>query len=268
MDEGLPASGPMTAPELVTLRQQLANAGKNGGTEAGAAKDAKKIVDSYLGQNIPDANAANANFTTAFKSKALDRVVDNASRANNPEAALISGIRSIRNGKNAQRDFSADELAKMDDIINSGLPKALKSGGRFIGGAGDLRAWIAGALASPAAPVFGYALRKIGSAITNNEVAKLSEMVRSNAPAAKAVSASLKDWSIATHAFEVDPSVRAFARLTLASRNLSNNLKVGGIAVPPDKLLRAVHGAVKGRSNPEQPEPERVINDHPNGNQP
>jgi len=253
MNEGLPESGPMAAPDLVTLRTQLANATKLGGGEAQGAKDAKKIIDKYMGENIPDANAANANFAAGYRAKAVDRVIDNASRAVNPEAALISGLRTIRNSEKNSRGFSADELAKMDDIIKSGIPNKLKSGGRFIGGAGDLRTWAASVFATPLAPIFGYGMRKLGNAITDSQVQQLSEMVRSNSPKAKAVSASLRDWSTATHAFEVDPSVRAMARVSIASRNLSNNLQVAGVSVSPSHLLRAIAGPVKASNNQESP---------------
>jgi len=253
MEDGLPASGPMTAPELITLRRQLTNAGKNGGSEAQAAKDAKGIVDKYLGENIPEANTANANFAAGYRSKAIDKAIDDASRANNPDAALVSQFRAIRNDPKKSRGYSADELEKMDNIIGGGVPGALKRLGGLIGGAGDIRTLITAGPTVGIAPVFGYALRKIGNAVTNNEVQKLSEMVRSSAPASKAVSASLKDWSIAAHAFEVEPSVRAMAKVTIASRNLSNNLNVAGISVPPNYLLRAIKGPVKAANDQKSP---------------
>jgi hypothetical protein len=254
MEDGLPVDGPMSAPELITLRRQLVNAGKNGGSEAQAAKDAKGILDKYMGENIPDANAANANFAAGYRSKAIDRAIDVASTTKNPGASIISQLRALRFNPKTAKGFSADETEKIDSILKSGVPDKLKDVGGFIGGAGDLRSWIAGSFTGGVAPVFGYGLRKIGNAITDNQVQQLSEMVRSNSPRAKAVSASLRDWSTATHAFEVDPSVRAMARVTIASRNLSNNLSVAGISVPPNLLIRAIKGPVNAATNQKGPD--------------
>jgi hypothetical protein len=44
-------------------------------------------------------------------------------------------------------------------------------------------------------------------------------------------------------AVEISPSARNVARLTLASRNLANNLQDAGIEVSPERLVALVEGA-------------------------
>jgi hypothetical protein len=46
----------------------------------------------------------------------------------------------------------------------------------------------------------------------------------------------LEDWSDAADEFAASPSVHSYAQLTLASRNLSSNLREVGIKVAPDRL--------------------------------
>lgn len=63
----------------------------------------------------------------------------------------------------------------------------------------------------------------------------------------------LTNYQNAAIAFETSQSARTAARLSLASRNLSTNLKDIGISFSPENLMRAIQGPVPGRAEQEQP---------------
>ena len=62
--------------------------------------------------------------------------------------------------------------------------------------------------------------------------------MRSRSPdALPKITNPLNDWSNASQAFEVSPVPRNLARLSIASRNLSNNLSDVGITIAPEHLI-------------------------------
>jgi hypothetical protein len=63
----------------------------------------------------------------------------------------------------------------------------------------------------------------------------------------------LTDYQNAAIAFETSASARTVARLSLASRNLSTNLKDIGISFSPDQLMRALQGPRPGAADQEKP---------------
>jgi len=67
------------------------------------------------------------------------------------------------------------------------------------------------------------------------------------------IGAPLQDFSRSIDAARSNPTPRNIARLTIASRNLSNNLSGVGIDVPSTDLLRSLQGPVPGRTDQENP---------------
>lgn len=65
----------------------------------------------------------------------------------------------------------------------------------------------------------------------------------------------MTDYRSAAMAFETSPSARTIARLSVASRNLSTNLRDIGISFSPEKLLRAVQGPSPSSAQDEQRQP-------------
>lgn len=252
--------------DIYSVRKALNRAAADP-SERAAARQAIEKIDEFIAPRFPETAAARENYAAAKRSELLEGAVDRATRAagaansgQNFENALRRQIKAIRNSDRLSRGFSANELANMDEIVKGSTAANLARGlGNMAGGGGGIGATITGALSKGVAPVFGYALKKIGNAVTSNEVNKLIETVQSRAPAAKAASASLRQWSEAAQAFEAEPSVRAFVRMSIASRNLSNNLHGVGMAVQPNDLLRSLQGVVKSRAEDEQPQPEGVV---------
>ena len=68
------------------------------------------------------------------------------------------------------------------------------------------------------------------------DVNRLGAIIQSGSPSARKIGAPLQEWSNASQSFQVSPTARNVARLTIASRNLSNNLADVGIQVSADKL--------------------------------
>jgi hypothetical protein len=82
----------------------------------------------------------------------------------------------------------------------------------------------------------GYAARKLSERITRQKAEQVSEIIRSRSPLAKRVGNPMLDWGRAVKEFETSPTARNTARLAIASRNLSNNLKDAGVDVSPEEL--------------------------------
>jgi hypothetical protein len=59
------------------------------------------------------------------------------------------------------------------------------------------------------------------------------------------------DYESARKGYEISPTTRNLARLTISSRNLSNNLRDIGIQIPPDRLIGRV-GSVRASEEGEQ----------------
>jgi hypothetical protein len=95
--------------------------------------------------------------------------------------------------------------------------------------------------------VSGALVAKAGTAASN---AMQARKVASQMPIISKLMASYQTAAIA-HA--TSPTPRTVARLTLASRNLSTNLKDLGVNMSPENLLRAIQGPRPGAAESEQP---------------
>jgi hypothetical protein len=65
----------------------------------------------------------------------------------------------------------------------------------------------------------------------------------------------VREFRVAAGAAETNPTARNVARLTLAARNLSTNLKDVGIAMSPDDILRGLQGPVPAAADRKQQQP-------------
>jgi hypothetical protein len=92
-----------------------------------------------------------------------------------------------------------------------------------------------------AAPAVGAGFKKLGAFLTNRQVSQLDQIMRSRSPdALPKITNPLNDWNNATEAFRVSPVPRNLARVSIASRNLANNLGDVGINLSPENLIRSV----------------------------
>lgn len=95
--------------------------------------------------------------------------------------------------------------------------------------------------------VVGAGVTKLGSMAGN---AMQARKVASQMPI---IGKLMSNYQNAAMAHATSPTPRTIARLSLASRNLSTNLKDVGLALSPENLMRAIQGPVPGRAQDKQP---------------
>lgn len=232
-------------------------------------------IEREIGPAVPELTAARGNYAAASRSEAIQEVTEKAQRqagaansGQNIDNATRQQIKSILNSQTRRRGYSADELAQMEEIVaGSKAGNAARFAGNLMGGGGGLGSVVTAGVGGAAtggwgavAPVFGYAFKKLGNKLTADQVTKLDEMVRARSPLGQAVGSSVKAWSEAVQVFEIEPSVKNFVRLSIASRNLSNTARGAQISMSPDSLLKSATGGVKATAEDEQVDPERVVN--------
>jgi hypothetical protein len=94
-----------------------------------------------------------------------------------------------------------------------------------------------------AAPALGAGLKRLGAFLTQKQVSKLDELMRSRTPEAQAkVANPLNDWNTAAENYQTSPVPRNLARLSIAIRNLSNNFGDMGITISPEQLIKSMLG--------------------------
>lgn len=276
--EKAPPGAVSTGENLVTLRKMFGKAaGSIDPTERLAAKEAQKLLDDFM-ENIPASNVlsgdaaaaskalktANANYSAAMQSSNIDQ---KTVRAELRAAAANSGqnvantvrqrMADILINPKERRGYTAAELKQMERIVRGTITQnTARFAGNVMGGGGGLgmlAAGTAGALATGgwgvAAPAVGFALKALGNRLTLKEVERLSQAVRARSPLGNSMAA----FGTKAQAFQKLQTPAAFAAVSLASRNLSNNLKDAGISLAPSDILRALQGPVAGRAEDEQP---------------
>lgn len=276
--ENAPAGSTVTGRNIESIRRTFGKAaGSTDPTERQAATEIINRMDGWIGGIKPQdviagdttaaaATAAEArgNYAAAKRSEtitdAVERGNQNAAAANsgaNTENALRQRIKAIIQNPRERRGYSPDELKQMGQIVRGSYTgDIVRAAGNILGGGGGLGTMLTsgvGAAASGSAwgaalPVLGFGFKKLGSVLTNNQISKLDEMVRSRAP----LSRPLVNWSQVTQEFEISPTARNMARVSLASKNLSTNLRDAGISLSPQELLRAIQGPVGGSAGEEQ----------------
>lgn len=260
---------PSNVADIEAVRRALNIAAKDP-AEKDAARRAITAIDDTLGPKVPAIADARANYAAGSRAETIQEAGEkaalqagSANSGQNIQNATRQQFKSILNSPARRRGFSANELAQMELIVKGTKGSdAARFAGNLLGGGGGLGAVAVAGVGGMAtggigaiAPIFGYGFKKLGNHLTQGQVAKLDEMVRSRAPQAKAVGSSVKDWSEAVQTFETSPSLKAYARVTVASRNLANNLHGVGIATTPDGLLKSIQGGMGAAAEDEQPSP-------------
>lgn len=206
---------------------------------------------------------ANANYAAAKTAESVDRKViqaQNRAGATNSGMNVSNTIRqrmaSVMNNPAEFGRFKPDEQELIRQIVH-GTPtaNALRFVGNLLGGGGGLgtvAAATVGGLATggpgAALPLVGIALKALGNRMTVRQAEKLSELVRSRAPLANA----LNDFGTKAQAFTTAQNPQSMAGITLAARNLSNNLKDAGITMSPADIFRSLQAPGVGRADQDQ----------------
>lgn len=269
--ENSPYGGFVSGQNLNTLRKKLGRvAGSSDPVERAAASKAMESLDGFVSQIPPDAVLhgnpgkvssifadARGNWAAAKRSEQVDAALgraalqaESAGSGMNLDNATRQRIKDILANPKRLRGFSKEEIAQMRRIV-AGRPisNAARRAGNMLGGGGGLGATVAASAGAAKAggvgalaPVVGYALKRVSAATTAADAAKLQELIRSRSPLAQQLNAPLRKWGEASTSFRSKPGPKTLARLMLASRNLSTNLKDAGLTVSPEQLVSSLQG--------------------------
>lgn len=282
--DAAPANSFVSGQNVDTLRRTLKKAAASTDpTEAETARAMISSLDDFLG-NIPkDAvlrgdpakvsealTEARGNYAAAKRSDVIDDKLERADRqagsANsgmNIDNATRQRIKDILNSNKLKRGFSKDEIAQMESIVR-GTPvqNVSRRLGNMLGGGGGLGTTLVGSVGAAAgashagplgaavgalAPVIGYAFKKLSAAMSQADVRKLQEIVRSRSPLGRQMQSSVQKFGQASVAATGSPTPQNIARLMLASRNLSSNLTDAGLDATPESIIGALAGPGKGQ---------------------
>lgn len=275
--EKAPEGSIATGDNLNSMRRIFGNAAASPDpTERLAAKNAIDAIDGFMAK-VPeksvvagDTGAAAKTLQTARGNYAAAMQASNIDKKTIQAELRAAAANSGQNVANTVRQRMADillkpaelrgytmaERAQMEKIVRGTVAgNALRFTGNLLGGGGGLGAMTSAAIGGYAtggpgafAPVVGYALKQLSNRMTLKQAAKLSEMVRSRAPLANAMT----DFGAKAQAHEVSPSPQTLAAVTIAARNLSNNLKDAGIMMTPADLIKTLHGPMPAAADQDQ----------------
>jgi hypothetical protein len=296
LDQAIASPGPgamQTGQNIQSLRASLSLAAKTPGTSDGAAAmTAKRIIDDLL----PAASAlegdaakvaeilktADQNYSAAKDAGMLaDKTYRAELRASSANSGMNTGntikqrLTDILTTPKLRRGLTKEQIELAERIVRGNKTEnVLRLVGNALGGGGGGAALASSAVGGTAAavstgdpsaflygallPAGGLTMRAIGNKITLKQADKLATLLRSDSPLGRQMANPVKEWETAVRAFDQAKNARTFATLNIASRNLANNLRDGGVVIAAKDLLRAAQSPVKAAAEDEQPAVPRI----------
>jgi hypothetical protein len=271
-----PEGSSTTMANVDSARRLLGRLAGKGDEEAAAAQIAKGKLDEWVG-GLSDADALSgsptaahgilqagrADYSTAKLAEALDSKLTKAElqasgtySGLNQQNAIKQKVTQFLNSDES-RSLNTTERAAAEAVVNGTAPeKVVRFVANLLGGGGGMGTLASGAaghaLAGPGgllAPLAGFGLNRLGAAMTRKQADRLSEMIRSRPQLGKQIAGPVEEFSKAAEAAEISPTARNLSRLTIASRNLSNNLKDADINIAPNELLKSLFGQQKAAAD-------------------
>jgi hypothetical protein len=259
-----------------SARRRLGAVIEQGGNDGRAAYMVKKKLDDWMGSMSQgdslagDVSAAQGrmqegrgNYAAAKLSENLDKRLADAELQTagtnsglNLQNKLYQKAREFLKSPDS-RGLSAEHRQMVEDFARgSATEKGARYVGNLLGGGGGLGAIASGSFGGMIAgapgfalPVIGYGMNRLGAVLTARHAERLSEIIRSESPLGRQLRGPMEDWSKAAQEAEVSPTARNLSRLTIASRNLSTNLKDANIAVSPNEILKSLFGQPKAAAD-------------------
>jgi hypothetical protein len=258
-----PEGSSTTMANVDSARRLLGRLAGKGDEEAAAAQIAKGKLDEWVG-GLSDADALSgsptaahgilqagrADYSTAKLAEALDSKLTKAElqasgtySGLNQQNAIKQKVTQFLNSDES-RSLNTTERAAAEAVVNGTAPeKVVRFVANLLGGGGGMGTLASGAaghaLAGPGgllAPLAGFGLNRL-------------EMIRSRPQLGKQIAGPVEEFSKAAEAAEISPTARNLSRLTIASRNLSNNLKDADINIAPNELLKSLFGQQKAAAD-------------------
>jgi hypothetical protein len=243
----LNATDPSNAGDVIGIRKVLSKLTRSP-EEGSAAVTAMKGVDDLLSA-VPEADVARKTYAAASRAETIHEAMQRAQlnaetsgSGQNLDNTTRQAVKSILLNPKARRGFSEEELAQMAQIARGTFTG---NAVRWLGNQASGHLSLAGVYelgpVGFAAPALGAGLKRLGAFLTQKQVSKLDELMASRSPMAQAkVQNPLNDWNTAAETFQVSPVPRNLARLSIASRNLSNNFGDMGITISPENLIKSM----------------------------
>lgn len=261
--EKAPADAFVTGSNLQSIRRVLGKAAESTDpTKRAAASSAIDALDDFLptiAQNqiqagdlpaaIKTLQSARANWAAAKHAEAIDKKTIQAelrAAATNSGRNVSNTIRQrmadILIDDRKKRGFNADELAQMETIVRgTRAQNVMRTAGNILGGGGGLGTLASGAagvaatggISGLALPATGFAMKALSNNLTIKQAAKLSEMIRSRAPLARAMA----DFEAKAAEAAASTSAKNNFALKVAANKLAERLGSSGIPVTAKELL-------------------------------
>jgi hypothetical protein len=240
-----------TGSNLISAREALRNASQNfvNAREAKAANEAIAQLDRFI-ENPPaesvlagspaefakTAREARGNYAASKRSEQITGQVDeahgNAAAANSGQNignAVRQRFNAIVKSDKKSSGFTDEEIAQAERISDGTVPgNVARFTGNLLGGGGGLGAVASAATgaaalgpAGAAAPVIGYALKKLSDASVERQVRLLDEMTRRRAPLAQTSAYQKAQQDALRQALLASPTNRraVFMSMMQAARN-------------------------------------------------
>jgi hypothetical protein len=252
LDE-LSSTEPTNAGDAIAVRKTLGKLTRTP-EEADAAGTVMDTLDNHLLSAIPEANDARSIYASAKRAEVIHDAMTRAELAastsgsgQNLDNTTRQAFKSILQNPKLRRGFSPEELSQMASIARGTFAgNVSRYLGNLLGGGGGVGTTVAAGAgayalgpAGAAAPVLGYAAKKLGGILTQRQVAKLDALMQRE----PSIEPALAAWTDAAQQFEIAPVSRNLAGLAVASRGLSDHLGGRGIPVSPGALVRSVTAA-------------------------
>jgi hypothetical protein len=235
--------------------------------DAGAASTVIRKLDDLIEEAAPGMKDANANYSAARASEAIDKRIQKAemrASTNNSGMNIGNKIRQqaatiLENGA-AKRGLKPEEIDALEQVAY-GTPtrNAIRYASNLFGGGGGLGAVVTGEVGSHTLGAVGWALAPLGHVLKHLEnhltvraANNVSEAIRSRSPLGQALQSSAQKWNDARDAFLAGPSTAKIAAFSIASRNLANTLSGAGAKIDPKDLLRSLQGPRPATAQGEQ----------------
>ncbi len=277
-----PEGATVTMANVDSARRLLGRMAGRGDEEAAAASIAKKKLDEWVGgvgqADVLAGNPALAqgimqegrqNYAAGKLGEALDARIAKAElqaggtySGLNQQNAIRQKVAQFLNSDES-RGLNLTQRAAAEEVVKGTAPENVtRFVANMLGGGGGLgipgTAAAGHLIAGPAgmaAPAIGFGLNRLGAVMKGRQAERLSELIRSESPLGKQLAGPVEDFSKAAQAAEVSPTARNLSRLTIASRNLSNNLKDADIHIAPNDIMKSLFGKPAGADEPQRAGP-------------
>lgn len=260
----------VTGANVQTLRRMLGKAAESPDkTERAAAQIAQRKLDDFMAKlpenAVLEGDAASAskaledargNYAAASRSERFQGALEQAEKqaaksgmGGNLENTTRQKIDAILNSPTKSRGLTEAEKSAMTDYVNGNFTRnGLRVATKILGGDNPLMAAIHAGMSfstyglSLAAPLTGFALKKINNAVSAKELTAIDNLLRSRSPLAKQTEQAVSDWAKNGVALADRPTTQNATRFFSSAQLLGDRLKAVGVNADMRQLMLPIEG--------------------------